>query len=168
MFLQVILQTILVEAVYAGFVILLLSFNLIHEDKTYYKYYSIGWDPIIILWAFKYTHESPDEQISFCFLPCLLRRKYIPIIISLFFFVMSIGNFHTALIIPVALVIGILQSMAFKWNFTALPFCVYSVLDRIIPNFIKNRVDFITVESVQGDLSKECYCAGVKKNREGI
>ena len=60
MVMQIILQTVLVQSCYVFAIIGLLYLKLIPEQTTYFYYYSLGWDPIIILWAFKHCAIEPE------------------------------------------------------------------------------------------------------------
>ncbi len=58
---------------------------------------------------------------------------------------MSLSYKETMGMIIVSFILGFLQSMVFKRSFTPLPLCVYSGIECLIPNCIKNRHDFIKV-----------------------
>jgi hypothetical protein len=81
------------------------------------------WSTIIIIFMFKNVCYKPDEYIKYCWIPCLLKNKYVPLIKTVFFLALRYDQW---LAILISYMIGYLQCYHFKTDFIRLPMFVYN------------------------------------------
>ena len=78
-------------------------------------------------------------------MPCLIKMKYIPLIMLAFCLLLASAMFIPLLI---AFVLGYLQFMHLKRRLIKLPMKIYKKLDLLLPKSITNRNDYVKVVNV--------------------
>jgi hypothetical protein len=111
---------------------------------------------LVLIFMFRRAAAQPNEPTRFCFFPCLIEMRYIPwcylLLLVLF------GNpFLTSTLYAV---IGYYQALVAKKSFIQLPLSAYRKFDSWMPNSIKERLGYVKVTSVEGDLRTVCRDGG--------
>ena len=91
-------------------------------------------------------------------MPCLIKRKWIPIFVSLLFAALS--HKETILMIVVAFLLGLLQFLILKSSLIRLPLSFYTCFEKLIPNCIKDRQDYRKIVEVVTNLQTQCCGTG--------
>ena len=78
------------------------------------------------------------------------------------------SGFDKSVSAMVAFVLGYLQYGCAKRSFILLPLGWYKSIDKIIPNFVKQNMGYITVESVEVILEGECGCRRIGINKDNF
>jgi hypothetical protein len=47
---------------------------------TPYVIVSLGWFPLVMIFLFQRVSYNPNEMTRFCFMPCLIKTKYVPLL----------------------------------------------------------------------------------------
>lgn len=117
--------------------------------ETYNDYFfSIGWIPMVIIWIFKFTGANKEEKVSFCFMPFLIKNKYLAWIISAFIIILTIQR--TPLII--ATLLGAIQFHLFERSAIRLPLCLHIVLEKPFLPFTRCLTSFVPIRNCKPDL----------------
>ena len=82
-------------------------------------------------------------------MPCLIKMKYVPLIILVLSLILAPDLFLSLLI---ASCLGYLQYSHFKRRFIKLPLSIYRKLDAILPKSFTDRPDFIKVSQSEAYL----------------
>jgi hypothetical protein len=86
-------------------------------------------------------------------MPCLIKMKYIPLVMLIFCLLLAAQMFLPLLI---AFSLGFLQFMHLKRRLIKLPIKFYKKLDLLLPKSITERNDYVKVISVENGLRGEC------------
>lgn len=121
--LEVAFQNFIVQITYSAVALILVRGGAFQETYNDF-FYSLGWFPLIIIWVFKYAMECPEERVSFCFLPCLVKNKYLGWICGAFFVILS--KQRTALVI--ATLLGFIQYQCLGRSLIRPPLCLHKAL----------------------------------------
>lgn len=128
------------QIIYCLVVAMLVQNTYFYETYNDY-FFSLGWIPIVIIWIFKFAGEQPDEKVNFCFLPFLVKNKYLAWILSICMIILTIQR--TPLII--ATLVGAIQYQLFHRSAIRLPFILHVILEK--PFLICSRcfTSFVTI-----------------------
>jgi hypothetical protein len=120
---------------------------------------SYGWSSLIIIFTFKLVARAVVRH-EFLILCCLVPKKFILVLMLV---VMIFSGYDKSVCAMVAFVLGYLQYGCAARSFILLPLGWYKGIDRIIPNFVKLNMGYVTVESVEEALEAECGTGCCKK-----
>lgn len=120
---EIFMQNLITQLVYCMMVTILIQNTYFFETYNDY-FFSVGWIPMVIIWVFKFTGESKEEKINFCFLPFTVKNKYLAWIVSLVMIILTTQK--TALV--VAMFLGALQFHLFHRSCIRVPLCLLFVL----------------------------------------
>ncbi len=93
-----------------------------------------------------------DEKTNFCFLPFLIKNKYLAWVISIIMIVLTIQK--TPLI--VATILGAIQFHLFHRSCIRIPMWVHRVLEKPFLPFTRCFTSFVKIETVEPNLSLLC------------
>ena len=117
-----------------------------HSESTMNWLYGFGWFPMVVIYSFKEASPDPETHRSFCCLPFLIKKKYIPWVLT--FFSLLLG-YYLFFIMLIATLLGYYQSMIKKSNLIKLPFSVYQCVENCLPKSLKKRLDFVRISTVE-------------------
>lgn len=148
MILEVFIQNFLIQSIFTFVSFLLYQLNMLNSP---YSLYSLGWFPLVMIFLFQRASLNPDDLTTFCCMPCLIKIKYIPLIILLLSLLLASDLFICLLI---ASILGYSQFFHFKRRFIKLPLSIYRKLDYILPKSVTNRPDFVKVSQSETYLKR--------------
>ncbi len=134
------MQNLIIQMSYSLIVAILVRNTYFYETYNDY-FFSIGWVPIVIIWIFKFTGENKQQKVNFCFLPFLVKNKYLAWILSIFIIILTIQK--TPLI--VATLLGAIQFHLFERSVIRLPLCIHLILEKPFLPFARCLTTFVPV-----------------------
>ena len=140
---EVFFQNLTVQVIYSAVVMILVSEGWTIETYNNF-FYSVGWFPLVIIWVFKYASEFSEERVNICFLPFMVKNKYLGWIISFFFIILSTQK----LALVIAMLLGSLQSQLLHRSLCLAPLCLHKILECLFPKCIRDRSSFIKIKEV--------------------
>jgi hypothetical protein len=143
-------------------VLVAVAYPLIYYDIGDPSYYiGFGMHPTIFVLIWLKVADNPNESTRFCWFPCQIPMKYVPLCFLLFYVVFGY-------IVPVCLycLLGYIQFMARGQAFLRLPLKVYRKFDQIFPEALRNSNGFIKVNKVEANLRKVCLIGGCCDSEE--
>lgn len=145
--LEIFSQNFLIQVCYCVVVSLLVRNTYFYETYNDY-FFSLGWMPIIIIWIFKFTAENKEERVNFCFLPFLIKNKYLPWVISLIMIILTMQK--TPLI--VATLLGAIQYQLFHRSWIRLPMWLHVIVEKPFLPFTRCFTSFVRIDKVRHNL----------------
>ena len=98
-----------------------------------YTFIGYGMLPAVFIFIWHKIAENPEEATRFCFFPCLIPMKYIPVCFVLLFAIFGSPIFP----LIVYLLLGYYQYMVKKKSIIRLPLKVYRKFDSLMPDSLK-------------------------------
>lgn len=118
-------------------------------------YIGFGTLPLVFIFIWRKVAENPEEATRFCWFPCLIPMKYIPLCFLLFFVIF--GN----IVAPcVYCALGYIQFMLLKKSLIRVPLKIYNKFDSWMPNGVREKQGYIKVSSVHENLRKVSLTEG--------
>jgi len=127
MILEIFIQNLMIQVTFTVVSFFLYLFNIVTSP---FALYSLGWFPLVMVFLFQRASLNPDDLTTFCCMPCLIKMKYVPVIILVFSLIIAPDVFLSLLI---ASLLGYFQFIHFKRRFIKLPLSVYRKMDMILP-----------------------------------
>ena len=123
------------------FTLTVIVYSLIFGSES--VLFGYGWFPIILVYEFHQSALEPEADRQFCCLPFRIKNKHFPWVLVLFLGLLSMQ----LLCILCAAFVGYVEGYVIKRNFFDLPAKAYHCLEKILPNSIKTRPDFVPISS---------------------
>jgi hypothetical protein len=109
------------------------------------SFFGMGLVPVIFSFLWRKVAESPDEPTRFCFCPCLIPMKFLPLLFAIFyvFFGQPLPT------VGVYCLVGYLQYMVLGKSLLRLPLRVYRRIEACLPEMIKEHKGYARVAVVE-------------------
>ena len=115
-----------------------------------------GFLPVVFSFMWKKIAEAPEEPTRFCCFPCLIPKKYIPLL-----FLASLSLFgNSFIVLGIYCGLGYYQFIVRNKSIIQLPLKIYRKFDSLMPESVLSNPGYVKVKDVEQNLRKECLEGG--------
>ncbi len=115
----------------------------------------IGFGLLPVFYSFlcQRVAKNPEELTRFCFFPCLIPLKFLPVI---FLAISLVFNYKLFVPLMIYFSLAYYQHLIRKKSFIQLNISVYKKFDAIMPEAIKKNLGYVRVSAVEHVFREIC------------